>query len=425
VTASTRVSDALEIAKTRLTEFDSKNQLSSSAADYMAPHIARAQEAALRIAEVAKTLRTSAEVPVAGMTAALGHGAAAVNQLRVKAAEYDQVRALLQLLVPNPPLFALSLASRPPLLAPPLAHSISCAFYNGVHLIPIHPLVHSKPKPPLANGVHLIPIHPLVHSKPKTPAGKRRPFANHLSISLLSPAHTASHRFTPLLSSRTASQLFKVSASVVSVTAIIKEQETKVTALFSTAAESFQQVSEVAHARLQGVSDGLRTQVRSRVDSLNVTINEFAGNQVQKVKDAAIDMDSKYAIRENAAALAGAAGEKAKAYNEAYGVTDKVKGYVGKAQELDAQYKVSENVLAVAGAAAEKGKALDERFTRGKVYEAYQYGVGLAATGLESVKGYAGLAGEEVKEGDAAPVDAMVEGAAGAAVPAAAAAGAE
>ena len=96
MTASTRVSDALEIAKTRLTEFDSKNQLSSSAADYMAPHIARAQEAALRIAEVAKTLRTSAEVPVAGMTAALGHGAAAVNQLRVKAAEYDQVRALLQ-----------------------------------------------------------------------------------------------------------------------------------------------------------------------------------------------------------------------------------------------------------------------------------------------------------------------------------------
>ena len=102
MTASTRVSDALEIAKTRLTEFDSKNQLSSSAADYMAPHIARAQEAALRIAEVAKTLRTSAEVPVAGMTAALGHGAAAVNQLRVKAAEYDQVRALLQLLVPHP-----------------------------------------------------------------------------------------------------------------------------------------------------------------------------------------------------------------------------------------------------------------------------------------------------------------------------------
>jgi hypothetical protein len=132
VTASTRVSDALEIAKTRLTEFDSKNQLSSSAADYMAPHIARAQEAALRIAEVAKTLRTSAEVPVAGMTAALGHGAAAVNQLRVKAAEYDQVRALLQLLVPNPPLSLFRLPHAlpcwlRPLLTPSLAHSITAS----------------------------------------------------------------------------------------------------------------------------------------------------------------------------------------------------------------------------------------------------------------------------------------------------------
>ena len=55
-----------------------------------------------------------------------------------------------------------------------------------------------KPKPPLAtNGVHLIPIHPLVHSNPN-PRWQRRPFANHLY--LFAPLHSA---HAPLLTPHT------------------------------------------------------------------------------------------------------------------------------------------------------------------------------------------------------------------------------
>jgi hypothetical protein len=46
-----------------------------------------------------------------------------------------------------------------------------------------------KTKTPAGNGVHLIPIHPLVHSKPN-PRWQRRPFTNHLYLfARTCPAH--------------------------------------------------------------------------------------------------------------------------------------------------------------------------------------------------------------------------------------------
>lgn len=159
---------------------------------------------------------------------------------------------------------------------------------------------------------------------------------------------------------------------------IIAEQDFR--AYLSSAAGAFTQVSEEAHARLAGVSDNLKAYGRSRVESVTSLAKDRVTSVADSVKDTALAVDEKYQLTQRAQAGADVALKKGKEYNEQYGITAKIAEYNDK-------YKVGETLLK----AAASGKELDEKYTHGKVFEAYQYGKGLADTLLASAVGAVAL----------------------------------